>query len=121
VDASSVTPAYFGNDATQLKVHRDLLKKLALTSPTTSPVVSLTRVEQQGYAQFDAVYVPGCHAPMQDLLKSPALGRLLADFHQRNKATALVCHGPIALLSTLPDAEGFVATLEAGATPSTPK
>ena len=121
VDASSVTPAYFGNDTAQLKVHKDLLEKLALTSPAASPVVSLARVEQQGYAHFDAVYIPGGHAPMQDLLKSPALGRLLADFHQRSKTTALVCHGPIALLSTLPDAEGFVATLEAGGMPSTPE
>ncbi|MHC5149416.1 type 1 glutamine amidotransferase domain-containing protein [Stenotrophomonas rhizophila] len=86
-----------------------------------SPVVGLARIEQRGYARFDAVYIPGGHAPMQDLLKSPALGRLLADFHQRNKTTALVCHGPIALLSTLPDAAGFVAKLEAGATPATPK
>jgi len=121
VDASSVTAAYFGNDAAQLKLHKELLEKLALTSPTASPVVSLARIEQQGYARFDAVYIPGGHAPMQDLLKSPALGRLLADFHQRNKTTALVCHGPIALLSTLPDAAGFVAKLEAGATPATPK
>lgn len=121
VDASSVTAAYFGNDATQLTLHKDLLEKLALTSPTASPVVSLARVEQQGYARFDAVYIPGGHAPMQDLLKSPALGRLLADFHQRNITTALVCHGPIALLSTLPDAAGFVAKLEAGAMPATPK
>ncbi|MEG0193171.1 MAG: type 1 glutamine amidotransferase domain-containing protein, partial [Stenotrophomonas sp.] len=120
-DASSVTAAYFGNDAAQLKLHKDLLEKLELTSPTASPVVSLARVEQQGYARFDAVYIPGGHAPMQDLLKSPALGRLLADFHQRNKTTALVCHGPIALLSTLPDAKGFVAKLEAGAKPTTPK
>lgn len=121
VDASSVTAAYFGNDAAQLALHKELLEKLALTSPTASPVVSLARVEQQGYAHFDAVYIPGGHAPMQDLLKSPALGRLLADFHQRNKTTALVCHGPIALLSTLPDASGFVAKLDAGAMPATPK
>jgi len=121
VDASSVTPAYFGNYAAQLKLHKELLEKLTLTSPTASPVVSLARVEQQGHARFDAVYLPGGHAPMQDLLKSPALGRLLADFHQHTKATALVCHGPIALLSTLPDAGGFVATLEAGAMPATPK
>ncbi len=75
VDASSVTPAYFGNDAAQLTLHKDLLEKLALTSPTASPVVSLARVEQEGYGHFDAVYIPGGHAPMQDLLKSPALGR----------------------------------------------
>ena len=47
VDASSVTPAYFGNDAAQLTLHKDLLEKLALTSPTASPVVSLARIEQQ--------------------------------------------------------------------------
>jgi len=59
VDASSATPAYFGNDAAQLTLHKALLEKLALTSPTASPVVSLARVEQQGYARFDAVYIPG--------------------------------------------------------------
>jgi len=84
-------------------------------------VICLARIEQQGYAHFDAVYIPGGHAPMQDLLKSTALGRLLVAFHHRNKATALVCHGPIALLSTLPNAAGFAATLEAGAMPATPK
>jgi len=114
VDASSIDPMYFGNDPAQLKVHQDLLDRLALTSSEKSPVVSLARIEQQGYGRFDAVYIPGGHAPMQDLLKSPALGRLLADFHSRNKTTALVCHGPIALLSTLPDAQHFVTALESG-------
>lgn len=114
VGATSVTATYFGNDAGNLKVHQDLLDKLALTSKEKSPVVSLARIEQLGYGRFDAVYIPGGHAPMQDLLKSPALGRLLTDFHNRNKTTALVCHGPIALLSTLPNANGFVGTLESG-------
>ncbi|MDR0181932.1 type 1 glutamine amidotransferase domain-containing protein [Lysobacter arvi] len=121
VDANSIDAMYFGNDAAQLKAHQDLLDRLALTSKETSPVVSLARVEQQGYGRFDAVYVPGGHAPMQDLLKSPALGRLLANFHGRNKPTALVCHGPIALLSTLPDATGFVTALESGRAKRTPQ
>ncbi|QHG65477.1 type 1 glutamine amidotransferase domain-containing protein [Pseudomonas putida] len=121
VDASSITSAYFGNDAANLQVHKDLLAKLALTSREKSPVVSLARIEQLGYDRFDAVYIPGGHAPMQDLLKSPALGRLLTDFHSRSKTTALVCHGPIALLSTLPDASGFVATLESGQAPRAPQ
>lgn len=121
VDAKSINPMYFGNDATALRAHQDLLKQLALTSKEKSPVVSLARIEQLGYGQFDAVYIPGGHAPMQDLLKSPALGRLLADFHGRNKTTALVCHGPIALLSTLPDANGFVAALESGQTKRPPQ
>lgn len=111
LDRGSVDPIYFGGDAAALQTHRALLEKLALTSPETSPVMSLARVEQLGYARFDAVYVPGGHAPMQDLLDSPALGRLLSDFHANNKTTALVCHGPIALLSTLPQARRFTTQL----------
>jgi len=113
VDASSVDKMYFDGDEAALQTHQALLDQLKLTSRTDSPVISLSRVAQIGYARFDAVYVPGGHAPMQDLLTSPALGRLLADFHARNKTTALVCHGPIALLSTLPDAKGFTTRLAA--------
>ncbi|BEP54808.1 type 1 glutamine amidotransferase domain-containing protein [Variovorax sp. V118] len=116
VDASSVDKMYFDGDEAALKQHKALLDKLKLTSRTDSPVISLSRVAQIGYARFDAVYVPGGHAPMQDLLTNPALGRLLADFHARHKTTALVCHGPIALLSTLPDAQGFTNRLAAGGT-----
>ena len=116
VDASSVDRMYFDGDVSAMEQHKALLDKLKLTSRTDSPVMSLSRVAQIGYAHFDAVYVPGGHAPMQDLLTSPELGRLLADFHARNKTTALVCHGPIALLSTLPDAQGFTTRLAARGT-----
>lgn len=120
VDRGSLDPMYFGGDAGALKAHQDLLDRLALTRPAQSPVLSLARVEQMGYGQFDAVYVPGGHAPMQDLLSDPALGRVLADFHRRGKTTALVCHGPIALLSTLPGNPGFVAALADDRSPATP-
>lgn len=116
VDATSVDKMYFDGDEAALKTHRALLDQLKLTSRTESPVISLPRVAQIGYARFDAVYVPGGHAPMQDLLTSPELGKLLADFHARNKTTALVCHGPIALLSTLSDAQGFTTRLAARGT-----
>lgn len=113
VDASSLDAMHFGNDTAAMQMHVDLLEQLRLTSPAQSPVLSLARVEQIGYNQFDAVYIPGGHAPMQDLLASPALGRLLADFHRNGKPTALVCHGPIALLSTLPDNPRFLRQMEA--------
>ena len=114
LDRSSIDAQYFDGDAKALAEHQALLDELALTDPARSPVVSLSRVRQQGYARYDAVYIPGGHAPMQDLLKDRALGELLRDFHAHDKTTALVCHGPIALLSALPDAAGFVAQLEAG-------
>lgn len=116
VDKTSIDKMYFNNDEAELQTYKDLLAQLKLNLPEQSPVISLSRVEQLGYAHFDAVYIPGGHAPMQDLLHSRPLGRLLKDFHQQGKTTALVCHGPIALLSTLPDAENFTRQLE-GAKP----
>ncbi|AKJ30055.1 type 1 glutamine amidotransferase domain-containing protein [Caldimonas brevitalea] len=112
VDPSSIDPMHFGGSAASLKEYQTLLENLKLTSPLSSPVVSLERVEQIGYGHFDAVYVPGGHAPMQDLLASPQLGRLLTNFHRAGKTTALVCHGPVALLSALPDAVAFKRQME---------
>lgn len=114
LDRSSVDAMYFNNDAAELKRYEALLAQLKITSVEQSPVVSLARVEQIGLDRFDALYIPGGHAPMQDLLTNAPLGRVLMHFHDKGKTTALVCHGPIALLSTLPDAQGFVGRLGAG-------
>ncbi|MES2819834.1 MAG: type 1 glutamine amidotransferase domain-containing protein [Pseudomonadota bacterium] len=111
LDQGSVDAAYFGGDAASLAAHQALLEGLKLTSASASPVISLSRVEQIGYEQFDALYIPGGHAPMQDLLTSQPLGKLLRAFHAEAKTTALVCHGPIALLSALPQADDFTAQL----------
>ncbi|ELY5792014.1 type 1 glutamine amidotransferase domain-containing protein [Cronobacter turicensis] len=111
LDKSSDDKMYFNNDINAWRTHRALLDKLKLTSPVSSPVISLARAAQRGYGEFDAIYIPGGHAPMQDLLTSPALGQALAAFHDAGKPTALVCHGPIALLSTLPDAPAFTRQL----------
>ncbi len=51
---------------------------------------------------------------MQDLLKDKQLGKVLTAFHKAGKPTALVCHGPIALMSTLPNASEVVGQLEQG-------
>lgn len=122
LDRNSVDKMYFDNDEASMQQHLALLEKLRITSAEQSPVVSLARVEQGGYARYDALYVPGGHAPMQDLLHSAALGRLLRDFHARAKPTALVCHGPIALLSALEQPEQFTGKLAsptaAGAAPA---
>lgn len=119
LDRSSDDKMYFNNDVAALQTHKALLEKLKITSPGESPVISLSRVEQVGYEHFDAVYIPGGHAPMQDLLHSQALGKLLNNFHQTGKTTALVCHGPIALLSTLTDPTVFTRQLETGKTTTT--
>lgn len=74
----------------------------------------MARVKRIGYDKFDAVFIPGGHFPVQDLLKDKELGQLLTNFHDKNKLTGMTCHGTIALLSTIPDARGYVAMLESG-------
>lgn len=119
LDQSSNDKMYFNNDVAALQAHKALLDQLKVTSKGESPVISLARVEQIGYEHFDAVYVPGGHAPMQDLLHNAALGKLLNNFHDNGKTTALVCHGPIALLSTLADPVAFTRQLETAGKAST--
>lgn len=114
LDVNSNNAMYFNNDTKSLAESQQLLDKLKITSPSGSPFISLAKVKQMGYDKFDAVYIPGGHAPMQDLLKNKKLGQLLTAFHQAAKPTALVCHGPIALLSTLSNAPAVVQKLEQG-------
>lgn len=121
VDKGSLDPAYFGGDKAALEIHAALLKKLRVTDADKSSVVSLDEVARRGYGKFDAVYVPGGHAPMQDLLTSAKLGKVLTAFHASGKPTALVCHGPIALLSAMPDAKGFSVKLEQQAAVQAPQ
>ncbi len=121
MDKVSDNVMFFGGNADSLEAHKALLNDLNLTDPETSPVISLSRVEQLGYERFDALYVPGGHAPMNDLLKDQQMGALLTHFNQNQKVTALVCHGPIALLSTLPNAAEFVTSLEAGNSTTMPQ
>lgn len=114
LDKLSVDKTHFGNDEASMQVHLALMAQLKITAADASPVISLARVAQQGYARYDAVFVPGGHAPMQDLVRSPDVGRLLAHFHAAGKPTALVCHGPAALVAAMQQPGKFVAALEAG-------
>ncbi|WP_051712560.1 type 1 glutamine amidotransferase domain-containing protein [Spirillospora albida] len=51
-------------------------------------------------ADYDAIYLPGGHGPMEDLARDADLGRLLAGAVRDGRIVAALCHGPAALLST---------------------
>jgi putative intracellular protease/amidase len=110
MDVHSAVPDFFGGDQARLDDYlkfRDTLT--GLKNPTR-----ISDVIASGLDQFDAVFVPGGHGPMMDLLDDPDAGTVLRHFHQTGKPTALLCHGPIALLSAPPDSKEFVAALAAG-------
>lgn len=73
---------------------------------------SLSQAVAEGLDQYAGVFLPGGHAPMEDLWKDKSLGAILRHFHDAGKPTALICHAPIALLSTMSRPEEYVAALE---------
>lgn len=50
-------------------------------------------------SQFDALFYPGGHGPMYDLVDDPTSQALAAEFAAAGKPVAAVCHGPAALLN----------------------
>ncbi|KQW87805.1 thiamine biosynthesis protein ThiJ [Massilia sp. Root418] len=116
-DQKSDDVNFWGGNEKARQESKALLATLKLTAKAGSPAISLAQVKRIGYDKFDAVFVPGGHIPMQDLLKNKDLGELLTSFHNNGKVTGLTCHGTIALLSTIPDARGYVGKLESGQRP----
>lgn len=95
MDAGSDKPALFAN-AAEYKAVKELLKDPKLAHPQ-----KLSAIAAGDLDQYVGIFVPGGHAPMEDLWKDASLGKILRHFHSKNQPTALICHGPIALLSTL--------------------
>ena len=51
-------------------------------------------------ADYDAVYYPGGHGPMEDLWQDADSGRLLTAALASGKPLAIVCHAPVAMMAT---------------------
>lgn len=64
-----------------------------------TPLV-LDDVETGGY---EAVFVPGGHAPLEDLATDEVAGRLLTEALAAGKPVGAVCHGPAAFLAARRD------------------
>jgi putative intracellular protease/amidase len=56
-------------------------------------------LEDVGDDGLDGVFLPGGHAPMEDLPGCAPLGRMLTALHNSGRLVSAVCHGPAGLLS----------------------
>ncbi|KAJ5773239.1 hypothetical protein N7457_008135 [Penicillium paradoxum] len=83
----------------------DLMERMKRENGFSSPRPFST-ISDDELATFAAVFIPGGHAPLQDLGADAELGRILRYFHKENKPTAVICHGPYALLSTKKAGDG---------------
>ena len=61
--------------------------------------LAIESLSDENLSNFIGIFVPGGHAPLEDLANNSEVGRILEFFHNHEKPTALICHGPAALLS----------------------
>jgi putative intracellular protease/amidase len=92
VDMMSLRPAMAGGDQAALELEAIIRSAEAMRRPLQ---LSDARLED-----YDAVYLPGGHGPMQDLAFDADAGRLLTAALASGKPLAIVCHAPAAMLAT---------------------
>jgi putative intracellular protease/amidase len=98
-DEAGFSPEMNGGSAEAGQAIRTYLESI---STELDKVVAL---EEQNPADFDAVFIPGGHGPMEDLAVSESFGEQLGQFIEGGKIVAAVCHGPAGLLAAK-DADG---------------
>lgn len=99
MDKSSNSKKFFGDDENA----RAKAEKFVMS---LTPI-SLKAAIDGGLEEYAGLFVPGGHAPMTDLMQNPELGKMLAYFHEVQKPTAFICHGPVAALAALPNAAAY--------------
>jgi len=92
VDMMSLRPSMTGGDDAALELEAIIRSAEAMRRP-----LQLTDVR---LGDYDAVYMPGGHGPMQDLCVDADAGRLLTAQLASGRPLGIVCHGPAVLLAT---------------------
>ncbi|WP_327117569.1 type 1 glutamine amidotransferase domain-containing protein [Nocardia sp. NBC_01730] len=92
VDVMSLRPSIVGGEQIALEEEEILRSAEELRRP-----IELANARLEDY---EAVYYPGGHGPMEDLCNDADSGRLLTAALVSGRPLAIVCHGPAALLAT---------------------
>jgi putative intracellular protease/amidase len=92
VDAMSLRPSMTGSPEASLEFEEILRSAEELRRPI---VLADARLDD-----YDAVYYPGGHGPMEDLWEDADSGRLLVAALASGKPLAIVCHAPVAMMAT---------------------
>jgi putative intracellular protease/amidase len=94
VDQMSLNPEMAGGEM-RATAFGDYIN--AIATELAQPMVLEHAVEH--VADYDAIYIPGGHGPMEDLVGFQPLGQLLVQFFDSDRVVTAVCHGPAGLLS----------------------
>src|SRR5262249_50829949 len=107
MDKASDSATHFGGNSSAYEQARAFW----INDPVMNEVRTLRSVIEDGLDEYVGVFVPGGQAPVVDLMQDPQMGEILRHFHALAKPTALLCHGPIALVAAMPRAREFRAAL----------
>ncbi|WP_035844818.1 type 1 glutamine amidotransferase domain-containing protein [Kitasatospora azatica] len=91
LDRASLAPEYNGGQ----QGADEIAAALASIEELQQPV----KLEDVQLAEYDAVFYPGGHGPMEDLAVNADSGRLLTLALTSGKPLGVVCHAPAALLA----------------------
>ena len=114
IDKHSFHLTYWGLSQKRLDHAREFLSRLEGLGLGTPMKLSDLLSDKTKLDRYDALFIPGGHAPMTDVLHRNWLeseeintetGELLLHFHQTARPTALICHG-VAALAAAPEIEG---------------
>ncbi|KUJ67384.1 thiamine biosynthesis protein ThiJ [Streptomyces albus subsp. albus] len=97
VDQGSLSP--------QLNGGEEGAAKIADTLASISEIKNPMRLEDVDLGDYDAVFYPGGHGPMEDLAVNADSGRLLTRALRSGTPLGVVCHAPAALLAAV-EADG---------------
>ncbi|KAF8980637.1 class I glutamine amidotransferase-like protein [Cyathus striatus] len=97
MDPMSNSAIWFLDNWAEQNCELDLIKNLELDLKNPRSISSITNDE---LPSFSGILIPGGHSPKEDLGSNSELGHVLSHFHSTGNATGVICHGPIALVST---------------------
>lgn len=109
IDEASDSPQHFGGD--------EAAYRRAWAFFNDHPSMrgrTLRSVLEEGLDSYAAVFSPGGQAPVVDLMQDAETGEILRHFHAKMKPSAFLCHGPMAIVSAMPNARAFRAALISG-------
>jgi putative intracellular protease/amidase len=108
LDEQSLLSKYFEND--EVFQEYDKFFKEKIESKFGKPF-SFSQVIKKGMKEYSGLFIPGGHAPMIDLILDKNLKVIFKHFHGGYKPTALICHGPVSLLSAADIYKGYKVTV----------
>jgi putative intracellular protease/amidase len=108
LDEQSLLSKYFEND--EVYQAYDKFFKENIQIKFDKPL-SFSQVIKRGMKDYSGLLIPGGHAPMVDLILDKNLKVIFKHFHAGYKPTALICHGPISLLSASDIYKGYKVTV----------